>query len=232
MTGNFKGIWIPKEILCNKNLGQTEKLLISSAFTLDKGKGCFATNGYFSELIGISKDRVSKVLNKLIKSDYITSEIIYKTDTKEVEKRILSINFHKCPTGICGQVSSSPGQNAEEREHSVKSTNKSRIFRQTEERNTEKQRFDEKSNPYLLAEYLENQIKQHTPEFKQDKSRLQSWAKDIDLMIRKDKLDPDRIAEVIRWSHESTFWRSNILSGKKLREKYLQLSIQMNCSKE
>lgn len=34
MNGNFKGIWIPKEILCNKNLGQTEKLLISSILRL------------------------------------------------------------------------------------------------------------------------------------------------------------------------------------------------------
>ena len=46
------------------------------------------------------------------------------------------------------------------------------------------------------------------------------WAKDFDLMIRRDKIDADDIAEVIDWSQNDNFWRSNILSGKKVREKY------------
>lgn len=83
----------------------------------------------------------------------------------------------------------------------------------------------------MLAQFLEEQIQAHTPEFKRDEARRQRWAKDIDLMLRIDKLDPDKIADVIEWSHKNTFWRANILSGKKLREKYLQLSIQMNCNR-
>lgn len=54
------------------------------------------------------------------------------------------------------------------------------------------------------------------------------WAKDFDLMIRRDKIDADDIAEVIEWCQKDSFWRSNILSGKKLREKYQQLKMKMN----
>lgn len=231
MNDNFKGIWIPKEILNNKNLGQTEKLLISSIFTLDSGKGCYATNGYFAKLLGISKDRVSKVINKLIKSYYLNSEIIYKSTTKEVEKRILNVNSQKLMEGLCENNFSPPVLNSQEDKKEIYKKDNSRSFHEAKEKQVKKQVFHEKSEPYMLAQFLEEQIQKHTPEFKADETRRQRWAKDIDLMIRRDSLDPDKIADVIVWAHKSTFWRANILSGKKLREKYLQLSIQMNCNR-
>ena len=117
MNNNFKGIWIPKEVLCNKNLGQTEKLLISSIFTLDNGRGCYATNAYFSELIGISKDRVSKVINKLIKLSYLNSKIIYKLTAKEVERRVLKVNSRKFIEGLCESTFSPPDENSQEKKY-------------------------------------------------------------------------------------------------------------------
>lgn len=114
MNDNFKGIWIPKEVLCNKNLGQTEKFLISSIFTLDSGKGCYATNGYFAKLLGISKDRVSKVINKLTKLCYLSSKIIYKTGAKEIEKRILKVNSQKFMEGLCENTFYPPDENSQE----------------------------------------------------------------------------------------------------------------------
>ena len=230
MNENFKGIWIPKEILYSKNLGQTEKLLISSIFTLDKGKGCYATNGYFSELLGISKDRVSKVINKLIKLHYLNSQIIYKTPTREIDKRILNINSQKLMEGLCENTFYPPAENSQEDKKEIYKKDNSRSFRKIEKEKIKDKVFHEKSEPYMLAQFLEEQIQKHTPEFKTDEARRQRWARDIDLMIRRDSLDPDKIADVIVWSHKNTFWRANILSGKKLREKYLQLSIQMNCN--
>ena len=231
MNENFKGVWIPKEILCNKNLGQTEKFLISSIFMLDSGKGCYATNGYFSELIGLTKDRVSKVINKLIKYNYLKSEIIYKKATKEVKKRILSINRQKFIEGLCENTFYPTVENSQEDKKEMYKINNSGSFRKTEKEKKKDKVFHEKSEPYMLAQFLEEQIQRHTPEFKADEANRQRWAKDIDLMIRRDKLDPDKIADVIIWAHRNAFWRAFILSGKKLREKYLQLSIQMNSSK-
>ncbi len=231
MNENFNGIWIPKEILMSKNLGQTEKLLISSIFTLDKGKGCYATNGYFSELLGISKDRASKVINKLIKLRYLNSQIIYKTPTREIEKRILSVNSQKFMEGLYENTFYPPAENSQEDKKEIYIKDNSRSFSKTEKEKIKDKVFHEKSEPYMLARFLEEQIQNHTPEFKGSEERRQRWAKDIDLMIRRNGLDPDKIADVIVWAHKNTFWKAFILSGKKLREKYLQLSIRMDSNR-
>lgn len=54
-----------------------------------------------------------------------------------------------------------------------------------------------------------------------------SWIKDIELAIRKDGITPKELCEVVQWIYtEGTFWIPNILSGRTLREKYTQLSMQ------
>lgn len=92
-------------------------------------------------------------------------------------------------------------------------------------------RFEVDSEPYKLALYLENCIRFNEPKFPQSEQRRQRWAKDIDRMLRIDKIDPDEAAAVIAWSQKDSFWRTNILSGKKLREKYPQLLMKMNQKK-
>lgn len=231
MNENFKGIWIPNFILKLETLGWTEKLILSEIIILSKNEDCHANNNHFSKILGISKDRVSKVINKLTKLKYIKSKIIYKSGTKIVEKRILSLNTQTYPQGIGKDALLPIVQNTEERKQEFEKINNSGSFRKTEKEKKKDKVFHEKSDPYMLAQFLEEQIQRHTPEFKADESNRQRWAKDIDLMIRRDKLDPDKIADVIIWAHRNTFWKAFIMSGKKLREKYLQLSIQMNSSK-
>jgi len=87
--------------------------------------------------------------------------------------------------------------------------------------------FETDSDPYLLAKFLEKCIAENNPKFPQNESQRQRWAKDFDLMIRRDKIDADDIAEVIDWCQNDSFWRSNILSGKKVREKYQQLRMRI-----
>ncbi len=79
---DFKGIWIPKEIWLIENLGWIEKLMLAEIDSLDKSNGCFASNEHFSKFFGISKDRASKIINKLIKMNYLISKIIYKSRTR------------------------------------------------------------------------------------------------------------------------------------------------------
>ncbi|HRC81360.1 MAG TPA: hypothetical protein PLF27_08230, partial [Sedimentibacter sp.] len=45
-------------------------------------------------------------------------------------------------------------------------------------------------------------------------------AYDIDLMMRIDCRSPDEIRQLIDWSHRNPFWKANILSPGKLREKW------------
>jgi predicted phage replisome organizer len=72
-----------------------------------------------------------------------------------------------------------------------------------------------------LAENLFSLIKGNNPKAK--KPNLQSWAKNIDLMIRVDKRTPEEIKEVIEFCQNDDFWKANILSTAKLREKFDQL---------
>ena len=95
MKNDFKGIWIPKEICLIDGLNWTEKILLVQINSLDNGEGCFAKNEYFADFFGISKDRASRIINKLIKMNYLFSNIIYKTGTKQIEKRLLKLNQEK-----------------------------------------------------------------------------------------------------------------------------------------
>lgn len=86
---DFKGIWIPKEIYLASDLNWNEKILLVEIDSLDNDEGCFASNEYFANFLGISKGRVSKNISSLVEKGYVTTQIIYKHDSKEIEKRIL-----------------------------------------------------------------------------------------------------------------------------------------------
>lgn len=69
---NLKGLWIPIEILIDKNLSDKEKTILSIIFFLSKENNhCFCTNGTISELLNISSKQVSKLINSLKAKGYI-----------------------------------------------------------------------------------------------------------------------------------------------------------------
>lgn len=53
------------------------------------------------------------------------------------------------------------------------------------------------------------------------------WCADIEKLIRNDKQDVLKIEQVIRWCQSDSFWKANILSAKKLREKWNTLTVKM-----
>lgn len=76
-----KGIWIPLEILGNNSLDPTNKILLSEILSLTElPDGCFASNQYFAELLGLTKSSVSKRISSLEKIGYIKTEIKYKNN--------------------------------------------------------------------------------------------------------------------------------------------------------
>lgn len=78
------------------------------------------------------------------------------------------------------------------------------------------------SHQCVLSLRLLNRIRSGLPNFR-DPS-IQAWASDIDKMMRLDKREPEEIAAVIDWCQNDSFWKSNILSTSKLRQKYDQLN--------
>lgn len=88
--------------------------------------------------------------------------------------------------------------------------------------------FPEDSDAYQAANYLARQKEKHYPDLKPPEEKdLQRWAADFDKCNRIDKHSWEDISDVLRFSQKNAFWRKNILSGKKFREKYERLLIEM-----
>ncbi|MDW8785421.1 hypothetical protein [Bacillus cereus] len=79
------------------------------------------------------------------------------------------------------------------------------------------------------AKYLFEKIKGNNP--KQKEPNFDNWANEFRLMRERDNREPQEIKDVIDWCQADPFWQGNILSPKKLREKFDQLTIQMNSKK-
>ena len=94
----------------------------------------------------------------------------------------------------------------------------------------QKNKFSDDAIEIELACELYNLILLNNETYK--KPNLQTWAKHIDLMIRVDKRNTRDISTVIKWSQQDTFWKTNILSTTKLREKYDQLTVKMKSEKQ
>lgn len=79
---------------------------------------------------------------------------------------------------------------------------------------------------HAVARYLLDAIRSHHPEHSD--ARVDGWARDIDLAIRVDGVSADRLRAAIDFAHRSpdAFWRSNVLSGSKLRARLDQLEIR------
>jgi len=120
------------------------------------------------------------------------------------------------------------------------STNRVRKFREMkrskrrgEERRREEKREEDK-NPLSSAgteaksvvERLLKKMRENNPTYRVPGS-LEKWVREADLMLRVDKRPVADVFQVIDWCQADSFWKSNILSVKKLREKFDQLSLRM-----
>ncbi|UCF13215.1 MAG: helix-turn-helix domain-containing protein [Thermoplasmatales archaeon] len=74
----------------SKELTLHEKIFYVEIDSLDNEKGCFASNGYFSDFFGITKQRCSQIINSLIEKNFLT--VSYEINGKEVKKRILRVS--------------------------------------------------------------------------------------------------------------------------------------------
>lgn len=57
------------------------------------------------------------------------------------------------------------------------------------------------------------------------------WRDEARLLLDRDKRDIDEVQRVMRWACNDSFWRSNILSMPKFREKYDQLKLKSGIAK-
>lgn len=84
----LKGLWIPAEILLNKDLSDKEKIILAIILYLsEETKSCFASNKYIANIVNVTHERVSKIISSLKDKEYVRVRLKYKTDSKEIEER-------------------------------------------------------------------------------------------------------------------------------------------------
>lgn len=94
----FKGVWIPSYIWLDENLTTQEMLFLVEIDSLDiSDKGCYASNKHFADFFGLSKSRVSEVINSLSNKRYIS--ITYTKKGQEIKNRNIKV-FEKLNRGI------------------------------------------------------------------------------------------------------------------------------------
>ncbi len=80
------------------------------------------------------------------------------------------------------------------------------------------------SQETILANYLLKRIRENNPSFRQP--NIQKWVVAMDKLLRIDNRPPEEVKDIIDFSQEDEFWKTNILSPVNLRKQYDRLIIQ------
>lgn len=89
----FKGIWIPYEVLTDKKSNDKEKTIYSMILSLSKENDCTISNTYIGNLLNICNIQVSRIINSLKGKGYIKTEMTHKANSKEIAlRKLIPIN--------------------------------------------------------------------------------------------------------------------------------------------
>lgn len=150
---------IPANVRYDKDLAPNAKLLYGEITALCNEKGyCWASNQYFAELYGVSVLSVKRWVNSLVNKGYVYRTLTYKPNSKEVDKRILSIDsgikidttsVQKCYDPSIKNDTSSSIKNDTDNNTSINNTfNNTDIYK---EKNIKKESVNS-----VISEYTEN----------------------------------------------------------------------------
>ena len=103
-------------------------------------------------------------------------------------------------------------------------------------KNVKKKTFVENSNEYRLAELLSTLMLKNNPDnqisVRAKENNFQLWSDEVRKINEIDKRSFEQIEFLIQWSQKDSFWSTNILSTKKLREKFDTLVLRVKEQKE
>ena len=189
------------------------KLLYGEITALCGKEGfCWASNNYFANLYKKNVTTISEWINLLEKSDFISIE-------SDGKNRKIFLMLREKPKYASGKTEGYASGKAEHNNTSINNINNN------SEQSSQATKFSFDPIDLELATLLKDLIKNNTPSFKEP--NLDSWAKEVRLMRERDQRTVEQIKYVINWSQKDNFWQANILSTKKLREKFDTLVAQI-----
>ena len=176
----FKGIWIPKEIWLDKKISFMGKLLLAEINSLQNTEGCYASNDYFSDFFNLTKRRIRDLILELKENGYIQVKFVYKNGTKQIEKRIITINRYD-------SLSQPPNQNINLIHDNSKIQNSTLN--------------SENSNKYQNIMILYNTICTNLPKAKKMSTKRK---KQIDVLFKRDYTS-EKLAEIFKIAQNNDF---------------------------
>ena len=94
LKDKLKGIWIPAEIILDRNLSDKEKLIYALVLFCSSQNGyCYITNNDISTIFSISSTQSSKLLNSLKKKAYIQLKIDRNSQNQITKRTITPIKL-------------------------------------------------------------------------------------------------------------------------------------------
>lgn len=187
---------IPANVRYDKELKANEKLLYGEISALAQKEGyCWASNNYFADLYNVYPTTISKWIKHLEEKGYVTIKIVYRNNSKEVEKRVIGIAQNdntycsKEQEGYCSFEQGGIVQKSKENNTSINNININK------ERKKEVKTYEEILSNFSLSERLTNCIMDFIQMRKFIKKPLTN--KGLELLIGKlQKMTPDEDKQI------------------------------------
>lgn len=220
MPRDFKGIWIPQSLWLDPRLSPNEIILLAEVVSLDDGDGCFASNEYLGNFLGVSSGRAANILShlrnlKLIKTiSFDGRKRKIKADLTKTVKADLTktVKYSSLPTG----------DNKE----------RCRVVKKRQRRRSSLLDFSDGKSPKnknLYHEFARRLYDKCASKRKvMRKPNLFQWANDI-RKLRDNKWTIKEIKETLDWyiDHFGEKYVPKAYSGKAFREKFIGIRDQM-----
>jgi phage replication O-like protein O len=191
---------------------------------------------FLSEAIDTRKSHIDRELAVLIER-----KIISVVGVGSRRGRVLGFNknyeeWQDRPTDVVHHSSSHNSGTSSSTNCSTSSSHnsgtKKEMIKENNKKNTRQPKtYDEDSSFYKMALYFFDKVSAVAEEAGVQhflkKVNLQKWADDFRKLIENDGVDKRLAKEVMDWVTQDPFWKTNVLSAKKLREKFGELAIKM-----
>jgi len=204
---------IPAKVRYDDKLTPNSKLLFGEITALTNEKGyCWANNKYFSDLYKVDKGTVSRWISQLEEQHHISTVLIYKEGTKQVDRRIIKIIG-----GYRQNKREGIGKKVKDI-HNIYLNNNTNEYR-GKSKNITKQNKSFSDFPADIQKSFVP-ICNLFPEETRPKTNAQkrNWCNAIDEINRINKVSPKKLYLLIKKIREDDFWSKQILTVLKLRK--------------